>query len=121
MKDQNYRQLIGEKLKIARVLRDLSQEEFSEMADITPQYLGLLETARRDASIRTYIKIADALDMSLSELFARHGISENQNDITEILNDCSEYEKFVLSAIIREAKRVLREGTALFLKQKPLH
>jgi transcriptional regulator with XRE-family HTH domain len=46
-----------------------SQERLAEEADIHRTYLGGIETARRNPSLRNLIRIARALGVSVRELF----------------------------------------------------
>ena len=46
-----------------------SQERLAEEADIHRTYLGGIETARRNPSLRNIIRIAFALDVPVAELF----------------------------------------------------
>lgn len=57
--------------KVLRTLREgkkLSQEKLAEYCDLDRTYISLLERGLRQPSISTIFKIADALDISPSEL-----------------------------------------------------
>jgi transcriptional regulator with XRE-family HTH domain len=49
--------------------KDWSQERLAEEAGIHRVYLGGIETARRNPSLRNIIRIADALGVPVKELF----------------------------------------------------
>jgi transcriptional regulator with XRE-family HTH domain len=57
--------------KVLRELREgkkLSQEKLAEYCDLDRTYISLLERGLRQPTISTIFKIADALDISPSEL-----------------------------------------------------
>lgn len=53
-----------------RSARGLSQEQLAEHAGLHRNYIGLVERGERNATLKTLIAIADALDVALGELFA---------------------------------------------------
>ncbi len=57
------------KLKLARVEKDLSQEELANLVGATRQTLGLIELGKYNPSIKLCIKIANILDKTLDDLF----------------------------------------------------
>ena len=62
-----YEQL-GKKIKYLREQTGLSQEKFAEKAGISQDYLGKIEVCINKPGLITVLKIADALDISVSEL-----------------------------------------------------
>jgi XRE family transcriptional regulator, regulator of sulfur utilization len=59
----------GERVKHLRKLRGLSQEKLAEMASLHSTYIGGIERGERNVSIKNIGKIAEALKVSLEELF----------------------------------------------------
>lgn len=60
--------------KVLRTLREgtnLSQEKLAEYCDLDRTYISMLERGLRQPTITTLFKIADALDISPSELVKR--------------------------------------------------
>ena len=57
------------KLKLARVEKDLSQEELANLVGATRQTIGLIELGKYNPSIKLCIKIANTLDKTLNDLF----------------------------------------------------
>jgi transcriptional regulator with XRE-family HTH domain len=49
---------------------DLSQEVFADLVGLDRTYISLLERGLRSPNLRTLTTIADALEMSLSDLMA---------------------------------------------------
>ena len=57
------------RMKVARVERDLSQEELAEKVGVTRQTIGMIETGKFNPSIKLCIAICHALGKTLDELF----------------------------------------------------
>ena len=57
------------KLKIARVEKDLSQQELADLCEVTRQTIGLIEKGRYNPTLKLCIKIASVLDKTLNDLF----------------------------------------------------
>ena len=59
----------GAHLKALRLERGLSQAEFAYNGSFNRNYIGMVERGERNPSLKTLCRIADALGVSLSELF----------------------------------------------------
>lgn len=59
----------GYRLRELRKAAGLSQEKLAELAEVHRTYLSGVERGERNASLITIVRIAKALDISLSELF----------------------------------------------------
>ena len=57
------------KLKLARVEKDLSQEDLAQKVGVTRQTIGLIELGKYNPTISICIAICKALDKTLDELF----------------------------------------------------
>ena len=57
------------RIRQLRQQRGWSQERLAEEAGIHRTYLGGIETARRNPSLRNLIRIAQALDVTVGALF----------------------------------------------------
>ena len=60
---------LGLSIKLARVRKDLSQEELAELAGLHRTYIGMVERAERNITVINLVQIAKALDVSLDKLF----------------------------------------------------
>ena len=91
---------VGKKIRQARKKLGKTQEEASEIADISAQYWSAVETGRDRGSVDTYLKVAKALGMTLNDLFyeqadlIRHTPPRVWADLLDGLN---EYEQDVLT------------------------
>lgn len=60
---------LGRNIKKHREKRHWSQEKLSEKADIHVSYVGQIERGMRYPSLKTLFKLADALEVKITELF----------------------------------------------------
>ncbi len=60
---------LGGRIKTLRNKAGLSQEKFALLIDMDRTYLASVEAGKRNISIYNIKKIADGLNISLSELF----------------------------------------------------
>lgn len=65
------------KLKLARIEKNLTQQELAELVEVTRQTIGLIEKGNYNPTLNLCIKIAKALDRSLDDLFWEN---ENEKD-----------------------------------------
>ena len=59
----------GEKIRVLRKERDLSQEAFADLCELDRTYISGIERGLRNVSLRNIEAIANALEVSLSDLF----------------------------------------------------
>ncbi len=60
---------VNMKLKLARVEKQLSQQELADIVEVTRQTIGLIEKGNYNPTLKLCIKIAKALDRTLDQLF----------------------------------------------------
>lgn len=59
---------IGSKIALLRKQKGLTQEDLAGLAELDRSYLSEIENGKKNFSIRTLKTIADALELSLSDL-----------------------------------------------------
>ena len=59
----------NKKLKLARVEKDMSQEDLANIVGVTRQTIGLIETGNYNPTLKLCIVICNALDKTLNDLF----------------------------------------------------
>jgi len=59
----------GNKIREERLKRGYSQEAFAELIGVHRTYIGMIERAEKNITLRNIKKIADALGMNLESLF----------------------------------------------------
>lgn len=65
----NIKKLFGERVRLQRENRHLSQEKLAELCDLHRTYIGGIERGERNVSIENIQKIAKALGIKISVLF----------------------------------------------------
>ncbi|NOU99788.1 helix-turn-helix domain-containing protein [Paenibacillus planticolens] len=82
-------QNIGEKIRILRLQKGLSQEQLALHAGLNTSYLGQVERGEKNPTIKTLDKIACGLDTSIENLIAgseqRNGTSKDKNAVLTVL------------------------------------
>jgi len=61
--------LLAERIKTLRQARGWTQEQLAERAAMQRSYLADLELGRRNPSVRTLVKVANAFGIAVPELF----------------------------------------------------
>ena len=59
----------NKKLKLARVEKDMSQEDLANIVGVTRQTIGLIETGNYNPTLKLCIAICNTLDKTLNDLF----------------------------------------------------
>ncbi|WP_270515206.1 MULTISPECIES: helix-turn-helix transcriptional regulator [Pediococcus] len=59
----------NQRLKIARLEKDLSQAELANLIGVTRQTIGLIEAGNYNPTLRLCVAICQALDKTLDDLF----------------------------------------------------
>ncbi len=60
---------VRNRVKLARVERGYTQQELAEQVGVTRQTIGLIEAERYNPTIILCLRLAQALDKSLTDLF----------------------------------------------------
>ncbi|MTK12803.1 MAG: helix-turn-helix transcriptional regulator [Clostridiaceae bacterium] len=57
------------KVKAARIKKNLTQEELANLTNVTRKTIGLIETGKYNPTLNLCINIAKALNTTLNDLF----------------------------------------------------
>lgn len=57
------------KMKVARVEKQLSQQELADLCEVTRQTIGLIEKGKYNPTLNLCIRISQVLDKTLNDLF----------------------------------------------------
>lgn len=112
--------LVGKRVREVRTQQGLSQAELAELANVTPQYISHVETAKKKASLQALVDIANGLGITLDELLSGNLMSnpvEYLSDIDVVLEDCNRFEKRVIFELICATKSILRDNLALLIDE----
>jgi len=72
------KQRFGKAIRRRRRELDLSQEALAEKAELHRTYISSIERGTRNPSLENIKKLADALDISIANLFANYDIEGNK-------------------------------------------
>ena len=61
--------IIKNKLKLARVEKDLTQEQLADLVGVTRQTIGLIEAGKYNPSLKLCLAMSIVLEKGLDELF----------------------------------------------------
>ena len=111
---------IGEQIRSHRNIRKITQEELSEMVSISPGYLSRLELGKKKASLETLIRICRALNITMDSLLVGNQILKNNDyneEISELIVTCNEYERKIIYETIKATKEVMIKNRD-FIKER---
>lgn len=66
----------NKKMKLARVEKDLSQEQLAQLVGVTRQTIGMIETGKFNPSLQLCISICRVLGKTLNDLFWEDNLDE---------------------------------------------
>ena len=59
----------NKKMKIARLEKDMNQEDLAKSVGVTRQTIGMIESGNYNPTLKLCVAICDALDKTLNDLF----------------------------------------------------
>jgi len=99
----NFIRLLGNKIRLLRKAQGLSQEKLGEKAGFDYRYIGFIEQARVNPTIKTLEKVANALKLTVPDLFpSNKEIEANKKGVPAKV---VEREK-ILSKIMKDLNKV---------------
>ena len=72
---------IGQRIKIARIKKGVTQETVADLIDITPAHMSNVETGKTKVSLPTLIAIANALSVSVDTLLCDNVIASKMTSL----------------------------------------
>lgn len=102
---------IGQRIKIARIKKGMTQETVSDLIDITPGYMSNIETGKTKVSLPTLIAIANVLSITVDTLICDSLQTSKvifEGEAKTLFDDCDEYEVRFLVDLLKAGKEALR-------------
>jgi len=87
---------IGNRIRTIRIMKELSQEKTAELADIHHSYLARIEKGDSNPSLKIIIRIANALDVMLIDIFADQSKSKSSKLEFEFFEKLSQEDKAIV-------------------------
>ena len=103
---------IGQRIKIARIRKGITQEAVPDIIDVTPAHMSNIETGKTKVSLPTLIAIANALSVSVDTLLCDNVLTSKvvfEKEAKELFKDCDEYEVRLLVDLLKSAKEIIRK------------
>lgn len=66
----------NKRMKLARVEKDLSQEQLAQLVGVTRQTIGMIETGKFNPSLQLCLSICRVLGKTLNDLFWEDNLDE---------------------------------------------
>ena len=111
-----YYKAIRNRIKIARIKADLTQERLAEMVEISPTHMSNIETGTTRVSLTAIVSLANALSVTVDDLLCDSVVKSKvqfEKDIAGILADCDEYEIRMVKDMAQALKETLRRDAHL--------
>jgi transcriptional regulator with XRE-family HTH domain len=102
---------IGERIRTERLKQKISQEKLAEMVDVGTTHISHIETGNTKLSIRVFIAIINALNLSSDELLRNHINKAKhifEGELADVLQDCSDEETRIITDTAKALKISLR-------------
>lgn len=107
---------IGLRIRTIRKKLKISQEKLAEYTNLSTTHISHIETGATKASVATLLKLSEALQCTPND-FLCDSIETAKPlfiaEISETLEDCSEYEIRVIADLIHSAKISMRSRQPL--------
>lgn len=103
---------IGRRIKTARTNKQISQEDLSKTVYVNNEHISRIESGKIKLSLELLILIANALDVSADDLLTdnlKHSSSPVGTEIHNLLLDCNNDEKAILTKTLTFLKALLDE------------
>lgn len=109
---------LGERIRLLRKQAYMSQEQLALKAEMAPSFVGEIERGNKKPSIDSIEKLANALDISVSELFnydlktCESTSRFYENRVLTELEHCTENEKEILYRMLEFALKLKNLGNS---------
>jgi len=105
------KEYIGKKIKEYRKIKDLTQENLGEKAGLHYTYIGQVERGEKEPSLKSLIKIANALGVNVDKLLINYDLSSEAgikiSNITDLLLNRDEKELEMIYTLLKDLTKIL--------------
>lgn len=105
------KEYIGKKVKEYRKINNLTQEGLGEKAGLHYTYIGQVERGEKEPSLKSLIKIAEALKVGVDKLLINYDLSSEVSikisNITDLLLDRNEQELEMIYKLLEDLINIL--------------
>ena len=107
---------IGNRIKIARINADMTQEALAGKVNLSPSHMSNIETGTTKVSLTTIVNIANALSVTVDDLLCDNLVrarAQMENDIQDVIDVCDDYEIRIEKNTLQAVIETLRKNKAL--------
>jgi len=105
---------IGNRIRAERTKQKISQEKLAEMVEVGTTHISHIETGNTVPSIKVFIAIINALNLSSDELLRNHVNKAKhifEGELVDIIEDCTDEEARIIADTAKALKISLRRKT----------
>lgn len=87
---------VGRRIKSARERNHLTQERLAELVDLSPMHISVIERGLKSPKLDTFVKIANALNVSTEELLqdiVEQSPESNESELSDLLRSLPSHEQ----------------------------
>ena len=80
--------LVGQRIKLARENKNLSQEDLAALVDLSPTHISVIERGKKATRLDKFVAIANALEVSADSLLidvVEHSTAGVSNELHEMI------------------------------------
>ena len=106
--------VMGENIKYIRRSSKLTQEELSEMIDVSTVFISQIENGARKPSLETVYKLSIALNTTMDDLVKSHDITlfeKHTPQIDSLLNGRTKEEINLIASVVRLILNSIEQNT----------
>lgn len=89
---ENILQNINNQIRDLRIAKKITQQELAERTNLSVPYISQIENSHRNISLETFIKIVQALEISLSDFFIPYSVTQD-TELIEFLLEIQKYQQ----------------------------
>lgn len=105
--------LLGNRIRETRKQRNISQAKLAELANLSVSHISYIENAQRNVSLSSLVIIANVMEITVDVLLIgnqHRNKGEYHDELLHLLDDCTDYEKRILSEQVLSLKTSLRDN-----------
>ena len=109
-RDTTMSQIIGSRIKEARINGNMSQADLATKANISLPHISDIELGKSNMMLPTFIRIAEALQVSTDSLLRPDvpGVKNlYESELSDIFSDCTPAQMDSILKIVRELKHTM--------------
>jgi len=96
-------QVVGQRIKMAREAKNLSQEDLAALVDLSPTHISVIERGVKTTKLDTFVAIANALEVSADALLVdvvEHSVLGVTNELYDMISGIPKKDqKRILNAV----------------------